>query len=108
MRVGLTTMATFVTLIEIQPEHAAEGMQNIEERYEDATQLVEAHGGEVKGVYYGNIAGYDALVISEFPDRESFEKADILYSMEPSVEADAVQVHPYDEYVDLIDEALGE
>ncbi|MFB6117857.1 GYD domain-containing protein [Halosegnis sp.] len=101
-------MPTFVTLIDIRPDHQAEAIQNVRERYEEAVALVESQGGEVKGTYYGDIAGYDALVVSEFPDRASLERANALYSMDPSVETEVTQVHTQAAYADIVDEALSE
>ncbi|WP_435184927.1 GYD domain-containing protein [Halobellus sp. EA9] len=101
-------MATFLTFIEIQPEHRAEVTRNFDERFEEAVELVESNGGEVKDVYFGNIAGYDAMTVTEFPDRESIERADILYNMDPAIDADVTRVHPSEEYAQLIGEAVGE
>ncbi|MFB6091724.1 MAG: GYD domain-containing protein [Haloquadratum sp.] len=106
--VGKIAMPTFITLIEIGAEHQAKNLQNVRERYEEAVEIVESNGGEVKGTYFGDIAGYDVLTISEFPDRQSFDKADILYNMSEEVKADAVEVRPYDEFASLVDEALSE
>lgn len=99
-------MPTFITLIEIGAEHEAEAMRNVTERYEEAVALVESHGGEVKDVYYGDIAGYDAMVVSEFPDRASIDRADVRYSMSPSVKTDVFAVHDREEFEALVDEAL--
>lgn len=101
-------MPTFVSLIELRPEHRPEATKNVQERYEAAAAIVESHGGEVVATYYGDIAGYDAMVILEFPDRESFERADIEYSMDPSVETDVFQVRSHEEYAELVERTLGE
>ena len=101
-------MSTFITLIEVGAEHEAEAMRNVGERYEEAVALVESQGGEVKGTYYGDIAGYDAMVISEFPDRESLDKADIRYSMTPSVRTDVFEAHEQASFASLVEETLRE
>ena len=101
-------MPTFATLIEYEADAEAEALEQIRERFEDASGLVEAHGGEVKATYFGSIAGYDAMTVTEFPDREAFEKANVMYSMNPAIKAETAEVHSYEEYATLVEETMRE
>lgn len=62
----------------------------------------------MKATYYGDIAGYDALTVTEFPDRESFDKTDILYSMSPAVKTDVTEVQSAEAYLSRVEETLSE
>lgn len=101
-------MPTYMTLIEFTAESEVGAIQEARDRYEEAVALVESQGGEVKATYYGDIAGYDALTITEFPDRESLDKTDILYSMSPAVKTDVTEVQSAEAYLSLVEETLGE
>jgi len=101
-------MPTYITLIEFTAEGEAEAIQSARDRYEEAVGLVESQGGEVKGTYYGDIAGYDALVVTEFPDRESFDRADVLYGMNPGLKTDVTEVHTPEEHFSVVEETLSE
>ncbi|SEH18128.1 Uncharacterized protein, contains GYD domain [Natronorubrum sediminis] len=66
-------MPTYITLL----NWTQRGIESVEEsldRDEAATKIVESQGGEVKDVYY-TMGPYDNVVISEFPDDESYAKA---------------------------------
>jgi uncharacterized protein with GYD domain len=66
-------MPTYITLL----NWTQKGIENVEgslDRDEAGAEIVESEGGEVKDVYY-TMGTYDNVVISEFPDDESYAKA---------------------------------
>lgn len=101
-------MPTFVTLVEFTADLREERLAKAGERYEGSVELVESYGGEVKGVYYGDIAGYDAMTITEYPDRESHDKALLEYDMSPNVKTDSFEVRTPEEHFELVDDVVGD
>ncbi|WP_254766175.1 GYD domain-containing protein [Salinilacihabitans rarus] len=66
-------MPTYITLL----NWTQKGIENVEDsldRDEAGAEVVESQGGEIKDVYY-TMGAYDNVVISEFPDDESYAKA---------------------------------
>ena len=94
-------MPTYITLL----RWTQKGIENVEEsldRDEAGAEIVEAHGGEVTDVYY-TMGSYDNVVISEFPDDESYAKAILNVESEGYIAGETLKALPEDVIRDLSD-----
>ncbi len=66
-----------------------------------AKKLFESHGGKMK-TFYLTLGQYDAIVISEFPNDESYAKAALAAGSEGNVHTETLRTFTEDEYRKLI------
>ena len=93
-------MPTYISLV----RYTDQGMRNIREspaRLDAAKNAFSAMGGELKQWYLA-MGRYDAVVVSEFPDDETAEKAQLAIAALGSIRAEGFRVFTEDEYRDLI------
>ncbi|WP_435344318.1 GYD domain-containing protein [Haloarchaeobius sp. HRN-SO-5] len=87
-------MPTYITLL----NWTQKGLENVEaslERDEAGAEVVESQGGEVKDIYY-TMGPYDNVVISEFPDDESYAKAILKIESEGYITGQTLKALPED------------
>ncbi|WP_254521703.1 GYD domain-containing protein [Natrinema caseinilyticum] len=87
-------MPTYITLL----NWTQKGIENVEDsldRDEAGAEIVESQGGAVKDVYY-TMGPYDNVVISEFPDDESYAKAILKVESEGYITGQTLKALPED------------
>lgn len=93
-------MPTYITLW----NYTQDGIENIDEspdRLDDAVELVESLGGELKA-FYLTMGGYDIVTVTEFPDDDAAASALLRIGQAGAVSSETLRAWPEDEYRDLI------
>ena len=93
-------METFISLM----NYTGEGVQHMDEspdRLDDARDVVESMGGELRELYL-TMGQYDAVVVMEFPDAETATQARITISGAGAVRTETLRAFPEGEYRELI------
>lgn len=93
-------MPTYVTLW----NYTQQGIENIEDspdRLDDAKDLLESLGGELKG-FYLTMGEYDIVTVAEFPDDDAAAHAVLRIAQQGAVSSTTMKAWPEDEYRDLI------
>ncbi len=94
-------MATYISLV----RYTDQGVRNIKEspqRLDAARKAFKAMGGELKQWYLAMSGHYDAVVISEFPDAETAERATLAIESLGSIRTEGFRAFTEDEYRKLI------
>ena len=93
-------MATYVTLL----RYTQQGIQNLSEaptRLDAAKEGFRKMGAELKE-YYATTGQYDAVVISEAPDDETFAKLSLAIGMQGNVRTETLRAFTEDEYRGIV------
>lgn len=93
-------MPTYVSLL----EYTAEGIQTLEDspnRLEDAKALARSLGGEVTD-FYLTFGRYDIVLVSEFPDDETFAQFALGEAQKGAISTETLKAFTEDEYRDVI------
>jgi uncharacterized protein with GYD domain len=93
-------MPTYVQLVNFTEQ----GVKDIEEgpqRLEEARELMQSLGGEMKD-FYLTMGRYDAVVVSEFPDDESVAEGTLKHLQRGTVETETMRAFTEDEYRDIV------
>lgn len=96
-------MATYLSL----HKHTTKAKRNIEdapEWLEEGRELVEQMGGNVHGIYYGNIGEYDAVTITECPDGTTVEQIRLAFESDGTHEVEVHEVFDPEEYMEMIEQ----
>ncbi len=94
-------MGTYISLV----RYTDQGIRNIREspqRLDAARKAFESMGGQLKHWYLAMSGRYDAVVISEFPDAETAERATLVIESLGSIRTEGFRVFTEDEYRKLI------
>ncbi len=94
-------MQTYISLV----RYTDQGVRNIKqspERLDAAKKAFKAMGGELKQWYLAMSGHYDAVVVSEFPDAETAEKATLVIESLGSIRTEGFRAFTEDEYRKLI------
>lgn len=93
-------MSTYVSLI----EYTRDGIQNIgdgPDRLQDAKDRARSLGGEVTD-FYLTFGRYDVVLVSEFPDDESYAQFVLGEARQGAVSTETLKAFPEDEYAEVI------
>lgn len=93
-------MPTYITLW----NYTQQGIENIDDspdRLDDAVELIESLGGELKG-FYLTMGQYDLVTVSEFPDDDTAAQALLRIGQGGAVSSETLKAWPEDDYRDLI------
>lgn len=93
-------MPTYVTLWNYTPK----GIENIDDspdRLDDAVELIESLGGELKA-FYLTMGEYDIVTVAEFPDDDAAATALLRIGQAGAVSSHTMKAWPEDEYRELI------
>ena len=93
-------MATYITLL----RYTQQGIQNLSEaptRLDAAKEAFRKMGAELKE-YYATTGQYDAVVISEAPDDETFAKVSLAIGMQGNVRTETLRAFTEDEYRGIV------
>lgn len=93
-------MPTYITLW----NYTQQGIENIDDspdRLDDAVELIESLGGELKG-FYLTMGQYDLVTVSEFPDDDTVAQALLRIGQGGAVSSETLKAWPEDDYRDLI------
>ena len=93
-------MATYITLL----RYTQQGIQNLSEaptRLDAAKEGFLKMGAELKE-YYATTGQYDAVVISEAPDDETFAKVSLAIGMQGNVRTETLRAFTEDEYRGIV------
>lgn len=94
-------MPTYITLA----DWTGEGIANAKEsprRLQQAREVFSAHGGEMTD-FFMTMGEHDMVVISTFPDDESYAKAMLKIGGGGSVRSETLKAFTEDEYRDICD-----
>lgn len=95
-------MPTYVSLVEF----TTDGIENVTDspdRLDDARALAGELGGEVTD-FYLTFGQYDIVVVSEFPDDESYARFALTVGSRGAVSTETLKAFTEDEYRTIIDE----
>ncbi|WP_416838359.1 GYD domain-containing protein [Haloferax sp. DFSO52] len=93
-------MPTYITLW----NYTQKGIEAIEEspsRLDDATNLAESLGGELKG-FYLTMGQYDIVTVMEFPDDDAAGEAFLKIAQRGTVSGETLKAWPEAEFRELI------
>lgn len=93
-------MPTYITLW----NYTEQGIENIDDspdRLDDAVELIESLGGELKG-FYLTMGEYDIVTVAEFPDDDTAAQATLRIGQTGAVSSETLKAWPEDDYRDLI------
>lgn len=93
-------MTTYISLI----EYTAAGIEHMDEspeRLAQAKEVCAANGGELKQ-FFLTLGRYDAVAITEFPDKESATTALLTIARAGSISTETLTAFTEEEYGDLI------
>jgi len=93
-------MPTYISLW----NYTQQGIENIDDapdRLDDAHELIESVGGEVKEIYL-TMGEYDVVSITEFPDDDAAAKATLRIGQAGAVGSNTLKAWPEDGYRELI------
>lgn len=99
-------MPTYITLL----NYTQEGIEAIEDspnRLDDAKDLATSLGGELTE-FYLTFGRYDAVVVSEFPDDESYAQFALLSGKQGAVSTETLKTFTEDEYRNIIGALIPE
>ena len=94
-------MPTYITLA----DWTGEGISNAKEspqRLQEARELFSSHGGEMTD-FFMTMGDHDMVVISQFPDDESYAKAALKIGMGGSVRTETLKAFTEHEYRDIVE-----
>lgn len=94
-------MQTYITLA----DWTEEGIANVKEspeRLQNARELFSSLGGEMTD-FFMTMGNHDMVVVSQFPDDESYAKAALKIGANGSVRTQTLKAFTDDEYRDIID-----
>lgn len=93
-------MPTYISLW----NYTEKGIENIDDspgRLDDAVELMESLGGELKA-FYLTMGEYDIVTVAEFPDDDAAAKAVLRIAQGGAVSSETMKAWPEDDYRDLI------
>ena len=93
-------MPTYITLW----NYTEQGIENIDDspdRLDDAIDLLESLGGELKG-FYLTMGRYDLVSVAEFPDDDAAAKATLRIGQSGAVSSETLKAWPEAEYRELV------
>lgn len=93
-------MPTYISLI----EYTAEGIQTLEDspdRLDDAKALARELGGDVTD-FYLTFGQYDIVLVSEFPDDETFAQFALDEARKGAISTETLKAFTEDQYRDVI------
>lgn len=93
-------MPTYVSLVEFTQD----GIENIEDspdRLDAAKELAEELGGEITD-FYLTFGRYDIVVVSEFPDDETYARFALAVASQGAVSTETLKAFPEDDYRDVV------
>lgn len=93
-------MPTYITLF----NYTQEGIETIEEgpeRLDNAKELIDALGGELKA-FYLTMGQYDAVAVAEFPDDDAVAKAALRTGQTGAVSTETLRAWPEAEFRELV------
>ena len=93
-------MTTYISLIEYT-EEGIEHMDESPERLAQAKEVCEANGGELQQ-FFLTLGQYDAVAITEFPDRDSATMALLTIARGGAISTETLTAFTEEEYEDLI------
>ncbi|AUV83428.1 GYD family protein [Salinigranum rubrum] len=94
-------MPTYITLV----DWTGEGIANVKEsprRLQQAREVFSTHGGEMTE-FFMTMGQHDMVVVSQFPDDESYAKALLTVARGGSVRTETLKAFTEDEYRDVVD-----
>lgn len=95
-------MPTYISLV----EYTKEGIENIKDspdRLDDAKSLAEEVGGEITD-FYLTFGQYDIVVVSEFPDDETYAQFALTVASQGAVSTETLKALTEDDYREVISE----
>ena len=93
-------MPTYISLW----NYTEKGIENIDDspgRLDDAVELMESLGGELKA-FYLTMGEYDIVTVAEFPDDDAAAKAVLRIAQGGAVSSETMKAWPEDDYRALI------
>lgn len=93
-------MPTYIALINYT-QHGIENVEDSPDRLDDAKALAESMGGELTH-WFLTFGEYDAVVIAEFPNDETYAQFALKASSLGNVATETLKAFPEDEYRDVI------
>jgi uncharacterized protein with GYD domain len=94
-------MATYISLVDWTGEGVANAKRS-PERLQQAKEVFSTHGGEMTD-FFMTMGAHDMVVVSKFPDDESYAKAMLQVASGGSVRTETLKAFTEDEYRDIID-----
>jgi uncharacterized protein with GYD domain len=94
-------MPTYITLADWTGEGIAKAKES-PRRLQQAREVFSAHGGEMTD-FYMTMGSHDMVVISTFPDDESYAKAMLKIAGGGSVRSETLKAFTENEYRDICD-----
>jgi uncharacterized protein with GYD domain len=94
-------MPTYITLA----DWTGEGIANAKEspqRLQQAREVFSTHGGELTD-FFMTMGDHDMVVVSTFPDDESYAKAMLKVASGGAVRTETLKAFTEDEYRDIVD-----
>ena len=92
-------MPTYITLAEWTGEGIAHAKES-PRRLQQAREVFSAHGGEMTE-FYMTMGEHDMVIVSTFPDDESYAKAMLKIAGGGSVRSETLKAFTEDEYRDI-------
>lgn len=96
----IRTMPTYVTLWNFT-QHGIENIEDSPDRLDNAIELLESMGGELKG-FYLTMGQYDLVTVAEFPDDDTAAQVTLRIGKGGAVSSETLKAWPEDDYRDLI------
>lgn len=93
-------MTTYISLIEYT-EEGIEHMDESPERLAQAREVCEANGGELTH-FFLTLGRYDAVAITDFPDKESATRALLTVAQGGAVSTETLTAFTESEYEELV------
>jgi uncharacterized protein with GYD domain len=94
-------MPTYISLV----DWTGEGIENVKEspnRLQQAREMFTSHGGELSQ-FFMTMGEHDMVVVSKFPDDESYAKAMLQTARGGSVRTKTLKAFTEEEYRDIVD-----
>ena len=96
-------MATYVVLANLT-DQGARTMQDLGRRIENARATFEAHGAELKQIYFA-MGPYDYVVVAEAPSDEAITRVTLAVSSQGIVRTNSFRVFTEEEALKLVEGA---
>lgn len=97
-------MATYVVLVNLT-DQGARTMQDLRERLQNAHATFQAHGAELKELYFA-MGVYDYVVIAEAPDDETMTRVSLAVSSQGNVRTNSFRVFNEEETLEIVEGML--
>ena len=93
-------MPTYITLWNYT-QHGIENIDDSPNRADQAAELAESMGGELKEIYL-TMGQYDLVTVAEFPDDDAAAKVLLRVGQSGAVSGETMKAWPEDDYRELI------